>query len=173
MDIAIEKERSVSPDKHPTNVVLARLEVIYGAIEQYGVDDELWDWYQVLCDMIIPSLLHPALECRTAATDICVLLYKNVGNDIKNIISDVSIIKPNLRENIISQFNNIDNVLKKDLDLQNDLRVSQKKDKNKNLKKSLNDDTNIKSSMDPILEADETIEANDSESIKNPFKKRK
>jgi centrosomal protein CEP104 len=138
MDI-IERQDGVTPDKQPGLVLLARLEIILHILEDYGIDESLWDWYPVFTEMIIPSLFHPNPDCRMVAIEICVHLYKAVGDDIKIIINDVKNLKPNLKEMINGRIIEADNQIKKDLKTDKSVRKS----------------FNKSSDLDPIAEAND------------------
>jgi centrosomal protein CEP104 len=135
MDI-VEQQFGATPDKQPGLVLLARLEIILHILEDYGIDEALWDWYPVFTELIIPALFHANADCRLVAIEICVLLYKFVGDDIKIIVNDVKNLKPNLKEMINNRINEADSQNKKDL--------------NKSMKRSLNISKDIK--LDPIEE---------------------
>ena len=100
----VERQDGITPDKQPGIILMARLEIILRILEEYGIDESLWDWYPVFTELIIPSLFHQNVDCRMVAIEICVMLYKFVGNDIKIIINDLNNLKPNLKE----QINNAD-----------------------------------------------------------------
>ena len=104
----VEINNGVTPDKQPWNVLLARLEIILHIFDEYGINEELWDWYNVFVELIVPSLFHQKPDCRITAEEICVVLYKFVGSDIRNIINGLNNIKPNLKERLNNKFNEID-----------------------------------------------------------------
>ena len=104
----VEINNGVTPDKQPWNVLLARLEIILHILDEYGINEELWDWYNVFVELIVPSLFHQKPDCRITAKEICVVLYKFVGSDIRNIINGLNNIKPNLKERLNNKFNEID-----------------------------------------------------------------
>ena len=86
----VESNNGVTPDKQPWNVLLARLEIILHILDEYGIDESLWDWYNVFVELIVPSLFHQKPDCRLVAEEICILLYKFVGSDIRNFINNLS-----------------------------------------------------------------------------------
>lgn len=106
----VESNNGVTPDKQPWNVLLARLEIILHILDEYGIDESLWDWYNVFVELIVPSLFHQKPDCRLVAEEICILLYKFVGSDIRNFINNLSNLKPNLSEKLNSRMNEIDAV---------------------------------------------------------------
>ena len=106
----VEINNGVTPDKQPWNVLLARLEIILHILDEYGIDESLWDWYNVFVELIVPSLFHQKPDCRLVAEEICILLYKFVGSDIRNFINNLSNLKPNLSEKLNSRMNEIDAV---------------------------------------------------------------
>ena len=118
MDI-VEQTNGVSPDKQPFSILLARLEIILHILEEFGIDESLWDWYLVFTDLILPSLFHPNPNCRLVAIEIIVMLYKFVGDDIRIIVNGMDILKPNIKDNLNNRFSEIDNAIKGDLDIQN------------------------------------------------------
>ncbi len=146
MDI-VENPNSVTPDKQPWNVLLARLEVILHVLEEYGIDESLWDWYPVLTELIIPSLLHQNIQCRTVSINIVVLLYKMVGDDIKNIIGGLKDLKM-IKETILNKISDVDRQNKFEQDKQleaNYLKMSNNSLKNSaKLKNSANTYDSIK-----------------------------
>ena len=104
----VENNRGISPDKQPWNILLARLEIILHILEEYGINEDLWDWYVVFVELILPSLFHQKPDCRLIAEEICVLLYKYVGSDVRNIINDLNNLKQNLKEKLNMRMNKID-----------------------------------------------------------------
>lgn len=106
----VEINNGVTPGKQPWDVLLARLEIILHILDEYGIDESLWDWYNVFVELIVPSLFHQKPDCRLVAEEICILLYKFVGSDIRNFINNLSNLKPNLSEKLNSRMNEIDAV---------------------------------------------------------------
>ena len=106
MDI-VENNDGVTPDKQPWNVLFARLEIILRVLDEYGIDESLWDWYNVFVELIIPSLFHQKPDCRLVAVEICAILYKYIGSDIRSLINSNNI-KHNLKDQINKKFNEID-----------------------------------------------------------------
>ena len=128
----VENNDGVTPDKQPWNVLLARLEIILHILDEYGINENLWDWYNVFVELIVPSLFHQK--------PICVILYKFVGSDIRNIINGLNNIKPNLKERLNNKFNEIDISINRESqaagqinNLQNDLKGIDSGNKNNNL----------------------------------------
>ena len=126
----VENNDGVTPDKQPWNVLLARLEIILHILDEYGINENLWDWYNVFVELIVPSLFHQKPDCRITAEEICVVLYKFVGSDIRNIINGLNNIKPNLKERLNNKFNEVDISINKESqnagqfnNLQNDLNA--------------------------------------------------
>jgi centrosomal protein CEP104 len=112
----IENKDSPTPDKLPHPLLLARLEIVLHVLEEYGINEGLWDWYPVLIDLIIPSLFHQNPECRMVAIANIILLYKSVGDDIKNIIGGLTELKLNIKEHIVNKMIDVDNINKKNND---------------------------------------------------------
>ena len=136
----VENNDGVTPDKQPWNVLLARLEIILHILDEYGINENLWDWYNVFVELIVPSLFHQKPDCRITAEEICVVLYKFVGSDIRNIINGLNNIKPNLKERLNNKFNEIDISINRESqaagqlnNLQNDLKGIDSGNKNNNL----------------------------------------
>ena len=133
----VEINNGVTPDKQPWNVLLARLEIILHILDEYGINEELWDWYNVFVELIVPSLFHQKPDCRITAEEICVVLYKFVGSDIRNIINGLNNIKPNLKERLNNKFNEIDISINKESqnagqinnNLQNDAKAIEQESK--------------------------------------------
>ena len=126
----VENNDGVTPDKQPWNVLLARLEIILHILDEYGINENLWDWYNVFVELIVPSLFHQKPDCRITAEEICVVLYRFVGSDIRNIINGLNNIKPNLKERLNNKFNEVDISINKESqnagqlnNLQNDLNA--------------------------------------------------
>lgn len=125
----VENNDGVTPDKQPWNVLLARLEIILHVLDEYGINENLWDWYNVFVELIVPSLFHQKPDCRLIAEEICVVLYKFVGSDIRNIIMGLNNIKPNLKERLKNKFDEVDISINKESmaagklnNLENDLK---------------------------------------------------
>ena len=128
-------------------------------MDEYNINEELWDWYNVFIELIVPSLFHQKPDCRITAEEICVVLYKFVGSDIRNIINGLTNIKPNLKERLNNRFNEIDINTQKEAqnagqinNLQNDLNAIEDENKNKN------------KSLEPITES---IKGEDTKSYAN------
>ena len=136
----VENNDGVTPDKQPWNVLLARLEIILHILDEYNINESLWDWYNVFVELIVPSLFHQKPDCRITAEEICVLLYKFVGSDIRNIINGLNNIKPNLKERLNTKFNEVDISINRESqaagqsnNLQNDAKGIDSGNKNNNL----------------------------------------
>jgi hypothetical protein len=104
----------------------------------------------VFTELVLPSLFHPNPDCRLNAIENIVILYKLVGifyifklgDDIKIIINDLQNLKPNLKDTIIARMDEIDIVVKKDLNSQipNDPNASRINGKSESRNKSNKDD---------------------------------
>ncbi|MCQ2820067.1 MAG: hypothetical protein MJ252_22600 [archaeon] len=112
----VESNQGITPDKQPWNILLARLEIILHVLDEFGIDESLWDWYNVFVELVIPSLFHQKPDCRFVAEEICVILYKFVGSEIRNIINYLQNLKPNLKEKLNSRMDEIDVQVKKESD---------------------------------------------------------
>ena len=142
----VENNDGVTPDKQPWNVLLARLEIILHILDEYGINENLWDWYNVFVELIVPSLFHQKPDCRITAEEICVVLYKFVGSDIRNIINGLNNIKPNLKERLNNKFNEVDITINKE---------SQNAGQLNNLQNDLNAiDQGNKNDLEPIIESE-------------------
>lgn len=137
----VENNDGVTPDKQPWNILFARLEIILRILDEYGIDETLWDWYNVFVELIIPSLFHQNQYCRLVAEETCVILYKFVGSDIRNIINGLSNLKPNLKEKLNTKMNEVDISIKKESDTANRIR-------------SGTNQVNQKQKLEPIIEAE-------------------
>ncbi len=150
----VENTYGVTPDKQPWNVLLARLEIILHILDEYGINENLWDWYNVFVELIVPSLFHQKPDCRITAEEICVVLYKFVGSDIRNIINGLNNIKPNLKERLNKKFNEVDISINRESQaagqfnsLQNDLNA-------------IDSTSGNKQGLDPIKESEKGEEVN-------------
>ena len=150
----VENTDGVTPDKQPWNVLLARLEIILHILDEYGINENLWDWYNVFVELIVPSLFHQKPDCRITAEEICVVLYKFVGSDIRNIINGLNNIKPNLKERLNKKFNEVDISINRESQaagqfnsLQNDLNA-------------IDSTSGNKQGLDPIKESEKGEEVN-------------
>ena len=148
----VENNDGVTPDKQPWNVLLARLEIILHILDEYGINENLWDWYNVFVELIVPSLFHQKPDCRITAEEICVVLYKFVGSDIRNIINGLNNIKPNLKERLNNKFNEVDISIN---------RESQNAGQLNNLQNDLNaiDNGNKNNDLEPIIESEKGEDA--------------
>ena len=141
MDI-VENKDGVTPDKQPWNILLTRLEVILRVLDEYGIDEKLWDWYNVFVELIIPSLFHQKVEIRLVAEEICVILYKFVGSDIRSIINyNANNIKPSLQKILKNRFDQVD------IDLQ-------KASGNERIEGAKNDLEKTGHKLEPIIESE-------------------
>ena len=149
----VENNDGVTPDKQPWNVLLARLEIILHILDEYGINENLWDWYNVFVELIVPSLFHQKPDCRITAEEICVVLYKFVGSDIRNIINGLNNIKPNLKERLNKKFNEFDISIN---------RESQAAGQLNNLQNDLNaiDSGGGQKGLDPIKESEKGEDVN-------------
>ena len=147
----VENNDGVTPDKQPWNILLARLEIILHILDEYGINENLWDWYNVFVELIVPSLFHQKPDCRITAEEICVVLYKFVGSDIRNIINGLNNIKPNLKERLNKKFNEVDISIN---------RESQAAGQLNNLQNDLNAiDSGNQNGLDPIMESEKGEDA--------------
>ena len=148
----VENNDGVTPDKQPWNVLLARLEIILHILDEYGINENLWDWYNVFVELIVPSLFHQKPDCRIIAEEICVVLYKFVGSDIRNIINGLNNIKPNLKERLNKKFNEVDISIN---------RESQAAGQLNNLQNDLKgiDSGNKNEALEPIIESEKGEDA--------------
>ena len=110
----VENNYKVTPDKQPWKALFARLEIILDILCEYGINENLWDWNQVFVKLIIPSLFHQKPECYFTAEEICVVLYKFIGNDIKKIINGLNHLELNIKERLNNKFKEIDNLINKE-----------------------------------------------------------
>ena len=140
----VENNDGVTPDKQPWNILLARLEIILRILDEYGINEDLWDWYNVFVELIIPSLFHQKPDCRLVAEEICVILYKMVGSDIRNIINGLNNLKPNLKDKLNNRFNEVDIILQKEQNNTDENRIN-------SAKKEIIEGNN---NLEPIIEAE-------------------
>lgn len=113
MDI-IEKGDGVTPDKQPYYTILARLEIILRILENYGIDESLWNWYPVFNELVVPSFFHSSPDVKLLAQQITILLYQLIGDDVKIIIEDPNKnIKPLIKSQILLRIKEIDNTFNK------------------------------------------------------------
>jgi centrosomal protein CEP104 len=140
----VENNDGVTPDKQPWNILLARLEIILRILDEYGINEDLWDWYNVFVELIIPSLFHQKPDCRLVAEEICVILYKMVGSDIRNIINDLNNLKPNLKDKLNNRFNEVDIILQREQNNTDENRIN-------SAKKEIIEGNN---NLEPIIEAE-------------------
>lgn len=153
MDI-LERNDGVTPDKQPAFTLLARLEIILRVLEEYGVDENLWDWYTVFNELVIPSLFHNNPDCKLVAQQIIVLFYQYIGEDIKIMIEDpFRNVKPQIKQQLILKMQEIDSINKKRGE--NDLNYMNKSDKMNDSKDEIkmNKLKGSKNDLDPIVEA--------------------
>lgn len=154
----IERNDGVTPDKQPAYSLLARLEIILRVLEEYGIDESLWDWYTVFNELIVPSLFHSNPDCKLAAQQICVLLYQYVGEDIKIIIEDPNRnVKPQIKSQLLMRMKEIDQVSRKMDGNNNDAEGGHGNDGNKS---NINMHNQSIGNLQPIIEAN-----NDNESV--------
>ena len=105
-----EINNGFTSDKQPPNV-LGKLELILNILDEFGINEKLWDWRYVLDVLIIPSLSHPKKDCRIIAEEVCVILYKFIGSEIRNIINSIYV-NYHIRERLINKFNEVDKIIK-------------------------------------------------------------
>lgn len=168
MDI-VERNDGVTPDKQPHYSLLARLEIIMIILEEYGIDDNLWDWYPVFNELIIPSFFHSNPDCKLVSQQICVLMYQIIGEDIKIMVEDPSKnIKPQIKNQLMNRFREID-LSNKQLNSTSFKGISSSELGEINVKDS---SSNVRQELDPIIEAHNDNESSFSGNIKskNKFK---
>ena len=65
MDIT---EKGPQPDKAPWNVLMARLEILYRVITEFGIDDKAWNWEAVFTSLVCQSFFNQNHEVQDEPT---------------------------------------------------------------------------------------------------------
>ena len=80
----VEINNGITPDKQPWNVLLARLEIILHVLDEYGINEDLWDWYNVFVELIVPSLFHQKYRQIFPCCIFCIFILSELMTDLKN-----------------------------------------------------------------------------------------
>lgn len=100
VDIADGK---VPVEKQQWRIVLARLEIMISVIKEFGLNESIWNW-RTLCKLLVfPSLQHQNPDVRYMCIELIILLYKEVGEGVKNELMKADNIKPSLLQMILEK----------------------------------------------------------------------
>lgn len=100
-------------DKQQWRFVLCRLEIILQIIQEFGYDENEWQWQEVFEILLIPSLFHSNNDIRMVAIEIVIALYQLLGNEIKVFINELENIKPSLLQQINERFDDVREIAEK------------------------------------------------------------
>ena len=105
MDIT---EKGPQPDKAPWNVLMARLEILYRVITEFGIDDKAWNWEAVFTSLVCQSFFNQNHEVREMAVEIAALLYSLKGEEVRNMVNEVENMRPNMLKTVMKRMDGIE-----------------------------------------------------------------
>ena len=117
----IRPKNPIPIEKQQWRLVLARLEIILHAVQEFGYDPNSWGWQPVFQYLVTPSLFHPSLDVRLIAVELVVALYQylgliltinninyRIGQEVKTAVNNIDNLKPNLMSQILKRMDEID-----------------------------------------------------------------
>lgn len=107
MDIT---EKGPEPDKAPWRIILARLDILAILLQEFGINENVWNWDIVYEKLVIPSFFNQSRDVRESAKAVSLELYRIVGAPVKEMTNNVENIKPNLLQDLNEQFEAEDNL---------------------------------------------------------------
>ena len=107
MDIT---EKGPEPDKAPIRVIQARLDILTILLQEFGINQSVWNWDVVYEKLVIPSFFNQSKEVRDSAKSVALELYRLVGAPVKEMTNSVENIKPNLLQDLNQMFDDEDNL---------------------------------------------------------------
>jgi len=105
MDIT---EKDPLPDKAPWRIIRARLDILKILLEEFGINESVWNWDIVYEKLVIPSFFNQNRDVRESAKDVALELYRIVGPPIKEMTNSVENMKPSLLQSLQKMFDNED-----------------------------------------------------------------
>uniref|UniRef100_A0A7S3NAH4 XMAP215/Dis1/CLASP TOG domain-containing protein n=1 Tax=Euplotes harpa TaxID=151035 RepID=A0A7S3NAH4_9SPIT len=106
MDIT---EKGPEPDKAPIRVIQSRLDILTILLQEFGINESVWNWDVVYEKLVIPSFFNQSKEVRDSAKSVAQELYRIVGAPVKEMTNNVENIKPNLLQDLNQMFDAEDN----------------------------------------------------------------
>lgn len=89
-------DKGPSPDKQQWRIVLARLEILLHTIQEFGINPKAWDWRVIFTKLVGPAFSNQNPDVRLVAIEVTLAMYKIVGNEVKQMVSEVDGLKSNL-----------------------------------------------------------------------------
>ncbi|KAM3136863.1 hypothetical protein pb186bvf_011122 [Paramecium bursaria] len=101
----------VPPDKQPTRIVQARLEIVLNVLQTFGYDEKQYSHQDVFFILALPCLFHQANEIRLLSIEVIAALYQFVGVDIRVMVEQIENLKPGLKGQLLQRLDQVDHDL--------------------------------------------------------------
>lgn len=105
MDIT---EKGPLPDKAPWRIIRARLDILKILLEEFGINESVWNWDVVYEKLVIPSFFNQNRDVRESAKEVSLELYRIVGAPVKEMTLSVENMKPSLMQSLQQMFDSED-----------------------------------------------------------------
>jgi hypothetical protein len=105
MDITLKDPK---PDKAPWRIIRARLDILKILLEEFGINDQLWNWEEVYSNLVIPSFFNQSRDVRESAKGVAFEFYRIIGAPIREMTNTVDNMKPSLLQNLNQIFDSED-----------------------------------------------------------------
>ena len=105
MDIT---EKDPLPDKAPWRIIRARLDILAILLQEFGINEDIWDWAVVYEKLVIPSFFNQSRDVRESAKNVSKELYWIVGDPIREMTNNVENMKPSLLQSLNQIFDEKD-----------------------------------------------------------------
>ncbi|CAD8152470.1 unnamed protein product [Paramecium octaurelia] len=98
----------VPPDKQPTRIIQARLEIVSNVLQEFGYDQRQFNHQDIFFILATPCLFHQANEIRLLSIEVIAALYQFVGVEIRTMVDAIENLKPGLKDQIMARLDEID-----------------------------------------------------------------
>lgn len=101
--MAVTKSGKGPIEKAPWRQIAARLDVLNGLIGEFGIDEDVWQWWTVYNKLVAPSYGHSNPDVRLLAMESTMMMYRKVGPVIIDVINKGPSIKPTVKSHLIKR----------------------------------------------------------------------
>lgn len=162
------KSRMPPIEKQAPRQVQSRIELVLQIQQEFGYEDN-YEWRDVFHFLLIPSLFHPNNEVRTVAIELTLMFYQLMGDEVKDIIFNVSGLKHQIVEEIMLRMEELKDVMnenqrKRGVKGLEDIQEADEEDEAgvKNGKKNAENNENLKTEMNQAKENSQISNPNSS-----------
>lgn len=104
------KAQTIPVDKQQPRLVIARLEIIRYALENFGYKQPpVWDYRESFDLLLVPSLFHANNEVRAHAVDLALGMFLAVGKEIRHLIFEIGGLKQGIYEELHARMDYLEN----------------------------------------------------------------